>query len=941
MKHASFFGRALAAIALPALAIAQTGCEDDAFCFADCPPEPSGVTSGVAQGGAGGSGGDGFGGDIFAGGGGQGQGGGECQITNGGNEICDEIDNDCDGTVDDGIDFADPHNCGTCANNCFATLLNADPATITCDWDGTPDTPGTCAFTGCASDYFDCNGDGLDCEYYCIVTSGADTLCNNKDDDCDCQKDEDVDLCDDPDNCGGCNIKCIVAHGEGDCVASSMPPCTPANTSCAIGSCNDDDLDGNPDWWDIDQSAATGCEYPCSLTNNGVEICGDGIDNDCDGEIDASDADLSGDPQLGQVCYGDPDGLCADPAHAGVTQCVGQQVQCLGIAVLHEDDVPESCNNVDDDCDGSVDDSPNDAGASCGTSNVFPCKLGTVMCQSGMLNCVGAINPQPETCNGIDDDCDMTLDDNPIDAGGACNVPPPPPPNATSPCMAGTITCQGGVLVCSGSAGPTSPNDGCGDDSNCDGLLTGQPNLQSDVANCGMCGNDCYAGAVHSNWACQGGSCMFQGCQPGWFDLDMNQTCEYPCFLSGSEACDGVDNDCDGFTDEGVTPPPPTQVCGVSPAATRPECQVPAISIQCMSGSWVCNFNNANVCTPSCASETEICDGFDNDCDGGFNENVANFGLACKSDDGLAPPGHGACQTSGTFVCNGPNATMCSAVKANCNSLPQGCNELCDDVDNDCDGLVDEDFTAKGSDPAYFIKPVVTKISGTRWIMSYEASRPDASNNNPGSGNGYYCSGVNCPPGIPAAPANVPLDGTIACSREAVLPWFNADPIEAEQACNSVGGFVCSTGDWTTACQATIPCVWGYNPRGAACTSTQTATKFCNLDNYPVGSDADVLLLGGSSNLQNCYADWSNLNMNSLAACTYANPGNCSRGFDLTGNLREITRQAANTYPLMGGGFNSESAAGSTCQFDFYTVNQTFKLFDTGFRCCFSADPRL
>ena len=63
--------------------------------------------------------------------------------------------------------------------------------------------------------------------------------------------------------------------------------------------------------------------------------------------------------------------------------------------------------------------------------------------------------------------------------------------------------------------------------------------------------------------------------------------------------------------------------------------------------------------------------------------------------------------------------------------------------------------------------------------------------------------------------------------------------------------------------------------------------------------------------------------------------------FDITGNLREVTKSAANVYPLMGGAFSSDAETGAECNFSFFSVDQTFKLYDTGFRCCFSVDPRI
>ncbi len=915
-----------ALVGLVGLGASLTACEDDAFCFSDCGEGGGATGSGGAS-----STSSGLGGDIFvtssSAGGNTG-----CELTNGGVEICDDVDNDCDGEVDEDFDFNGIQHCGTCANNCYTQLLNADPASITCTWDGMAGNPGVCAFTDCASDYFDLDGDGQSCEYYCIQTAQDDADCNNRDDDCDGVKDEDVDLCNDASNCGACGRNCSVVNGTGKCTPTPMQMCTPANTQCEIDFCEDLDNDNLPDFHDLDGLYSTGCEYPCEITNGGIEICGDGIDNDCDGLIDGAD-NLAGDPQIGQPCFGDPDGLCATLAHQGTTACVGGQVVCTGANVLDEDDVAETCNNVDDDCDGTVDDNPTDAGNSCGVSNVFPCTLGSEQCINGALVCVGNVDPQPETCNGADDNCNAVIDDNPTDAGGACNVPPAPPMGASSPCMPGVLTCSGGVLACSGDVGPTSAVDGCNIDANCDGQLTGQPDLQSDVSNCGSCGNDCFAGAVNSDWACSGGMCQFNGCLPNFYDLDNNQTCEYgPCVVTGSEVCDGIDNDCNGVVDDVSSTPTPVDVCGVSPAATRPECTT-GVTVQCTGGSWQCTFP-AGVCGPNCASATEICDNLDNDCDGSFNENVSNFGLACTSDAGLPPPGHGACQTTGTIICDGPNATQCSATKASCTLLPGGCEEHCDGVDNDCDGLVDEDYTDKGSDPAHFVRPDVTQVAGNLWVFSYEASRPDAGPLTPGNGNGYFCTGAGCPAGIPAAPPGEPLDETIACSVPGVLPWFNVSPVEVEQACDAIGGFICDVNDYVLACETPSTCDWGYSPRGGACQTAANGGKYCNLGGYDfdpmTAGDQDGLLATGSPLLSQCGADWSGLFGNTDPTI-----------FDLTGNLREITKEGSNIYPLMGGAYNTPSEFGATCNFDFYVVDQSFKLLDTGFRCCFSSDPRL
>ena len=946
MKTRTLLGlRGVVVSATIALALATTGCEDDAFCFDDC-------EQGTGGAGEGGSTTSGDGGNLFnvgAGGTEGGTGGGEeCEPTGVDDSECDGVDNDCDGDIDEDVDFNAITSCGTCDNNCFTQLLNADPATITCDWDGVAGNPGTCAFGDCAQDFYDLNMDGLDCEYYCVAQGTDDTICNNTDDDCDGVADEGVDLCNDADNCGSCGTKCEVVHGQGACVPTGQMPCSVANTNCEIGQCDDDDMDGNPDWWDIDNLYTTGCEYNCSLTDGGaglgVEVCGDGVDNDCDGAIDGADSDLSGDPQVGAVCFGDPDGLCADPAHAGVTACVGQQIVCQGPNVLFEDDMQEVCdgNSVDEDCDGAVDNSPVNAGSACGLSNLFPCALGTEQCINGSLTCIGNVDPGIETCNGVDDDCDGFIDSigpntPPVDTGGACDVPPPPPMNATSPCQAGTVACVGGTLVCQNSITAPSSTDQCGDDTNCDGQLTNQPNLASDVSNCGLCGNDCNNPAtnplkLNNNWSCQSGVCQNDGCVQGFHDLDNDGTCEYgPCLITGSEICDDADNDCNGTVDD-LAPgsePTPEQVCGVAPGVTSAECTT-NVSVTCVNGGWQCGFP-AGVCNPSCAGATEICDNLDNDCDGSLNENVPNWGLACSSDDGIPFPGHGACQTQGSFVCSGPNATTCSAVKASCSGLPGGCTEVCDGEDNDCDGLVDENYLNKGTDPAFFVQPSVTQIAPQLWVMSYEASRPNAGPTDPGSGNGYHCT--SCPGGIPPAPGGQVLDETLACSVPDRLPWFNVTPIEVEQTCDAIGGFICDLSEWQVGCGANANCDWGYNPSGGACSTPSTGSKFCNLEPYDFNSmvvgNQDGLLATGSPNLANCWADWSGLFGNTEPEI-----------FDITGNLREITKNGSNVYPLVGGAYSSNDY-GATCDFDFYVVDETFKLLDTGFRCCFDSDPRL
>ncbi len=102
---------------------------------------------------------------------------------------------------------------------------------------------------------------------------------------------------------------------------------------------------------------------------------------------------------------------------------------------------------------------------------------------------------------------------------------------------------NGGVETCNGT------------DDDCNGIVDDVPpnseQLQQDPMHCGTCGHRCDAPNASSR--CRGGVCGFV-CNPGWSDIDGDPEngCEIQCVVTdgGVEVLDGIDNDCDGETDE-------------------------------------------------------------------------------------------------------------------------------------------------------------------------------------------------------------------------------------------------------------------------------------------------------------------------------------------------------------------------------------------------------
>ena len=482
----------------------------------------------------------------------------------------------------------------------------------------------------------------------------------------------------------------------GSCVHSPAPNGTACNDGnlctlndvCVNGGCTGTPKncdDGNPCTTDSCDGMTGACVHT-AIPNCGT-VCGDGIvagGEQCDDGNLVSGDGCSSTCQLEgcvngstQACYTGPGGtLGVGACQAGMQTCNnGTFGPCTGQVTP----APETCNGVDDDCDGIVDDGL--GSTTCGTG---ACQVTVANCVNGQPQVCTPGSASAEVCNGIDDNCDGQVDEGNPGGGVACNT------GLLGACAAGTTACSGGQLVCNQNVQP-SPEVCDGLDNNCNGVVDD-----------GLGSTTCGTGACQMTVAnCVNG--QPQVCTPG---------------TASAEVCDGVDNNCNGTVDEGN--PGGGAVCNSG---------LPGV---CAAGTTACSSGTI-VCIQNVQPATEVCNGLDDDCNGAVDNGNPGGGFACNTGQlGICAPGTTAC-VGGALVCNrnqNPSAEVCDGLDNNCNGAvdegnPGGgaacntgqlgvcapgttacvggavvCNrninpstEVCNGLDDNCDGLVDNGAT--------------------------------------------------------------------------------------------------------------------------------------------------------------------------------------------------------------------------------------------------------
>jgi large repetitive protein len=569
--------------------------------------------------------------------------GGDCDdadssVNPSGEEICNDKDDDCDGETDEGV----------------SEVFYAD-----LDEDGYGDEENVLEACELPDDYvqntFDCDDNDT------LINPAADEFCDGVDNDCDGETDEGVTAVYYADSDG---------DGYGDLESVQEACSLPIGHVDSADDCDDGDASANP---------------------AGIEVC-DGVDNNCDGEADESEAVDS------FTWYEDDDDDGFGSIENSVEACAQPDEYVSDATDCDDNDndifpgAPELCNGEDDNCDEDIDeDGTSDGdvwfldgdgdGYGDGEQSLTTCTqpIGHVEDGSDCDDNDDDISPAAaEVCNGEDDDCDGEVDAASTDA-------PDWFPDTDGD---GYGVAEGSVQGCDALDGYVSNTDDCDDadasispasEEVCDGS---DNDCDGDVDELG--GEDLavwYIDADGDGFGDVAGSAIGCSAPEGYVssydDCDDSSDAAFP---GADELCNGVDDNCDGAVDEALM-----QVYyldgdgdGFGEVEELEACEQPegyaAVSGDCDDG--------ASAAYPEAE---EICNGVDDDCDGSVDEALLQVFYLDADGDGFG-------ETEEQDACEQPEGY--AAVSGDCDddastTYPEA-EEVCNGVDDDCDGSVDE-----------------------------------------------------------------------------------------------------------------------------------------------------------------------------------------------------------------------------------------------------------
>ncbi len=471
-------------------------------------------------------------------------------------------------------------------------------------------------------------------------------------------------------------------------------PSDPEDTGGADGT-DPVDADGDGVTADLDCDDTDEAVFP------GADEACDGVDNDCDSEIDEDAVDAA-------PFYPDADGDGAGDAAGEVLACaapegfVAEAGDCDDADDTSFPGADEVCDGDDNDCDSETDEDALDARtfyADADADGFGDAAAPTAACElpvGFVEDATDCDDAQPaafpgatETCDGIDNDCDAVADEDdaadaptwfadldtdgfgdPLNSAVACAAPLGFVADANDCDDASIDVNPVGVEVCDGI------------DNDCDGAT--DPATSVDALSFYADGDgDTFGDPAVAETAC--------AASPGFVadatDCDDAQGAVNPAAI---ELCDSVDNDCDTVTDENDADDAPTWYADVDAdtygdaGTTTRACAQPAgyvaDSADCADGDAAVNPGANEVCG----------DAVDNDCDTLTDDPTSVDARTWYRDADSDTYGNPAVTTP---ACAQPSgyvavATDCDDTRA---AVNPAANEVCGDArDNDCDGLTDD-----------------------------------------------------------------------------------------------------------------------------------------------------------------------------------------------------------------------------------------------------------